>query len=240
MKIIDDVLSTLNYDALVQDIRQGPFQTAVWTRHCGLAATPHEPGPHHDKTPIKEAGSLLEKSTLELAGMAYSRSPSEAAIGVATVNSLLEVDESRCRELDAADLLAEQGRSKKVALVGHFPFVPGLREIAAELWVIERQPQPGDFAEEESEKLIPQADVIGITGTALTNHTIEKLLELCRPQAFIIILGATTPLSPVLFNYGVNALSGTKVIDPELVLRCVSQGATFRQVSGIRRLTMMK
>ena len=84
------------------------------------------------------------------------------------------------------------------------------------------------------------AEVVGITGTAFTNHTMQHLLELCVPQAYVIILGGTTPLSPVLFDYGVDAISGTQVTDPEMVLRCVSQGATFRQIKGIRLLTMMR
>ena len=240
MKIIDDLLSTLSYEVPVRDIRQGPFQTAVLTRNCGLAATPHESGPHHDKTPVKEAGLLTKKTALALAQMAYSPNALEAAISMATVNSLIEVDEQRCVELNAGDLLAEKGKGKKVALVGHFPFVPRLRQAAKELWVIEQQPQAGDFAEDEAKKLVPMAEVVGITGTAFTNHTMQHLLELCAPQAYVIILGGTTPLSPVLFDYGVDAISGTQVIDPEMVLRCVSQGATFRQIKGIRLLTMMR
>ena len=240
MKIIDDLLETLSYEVPVRDIRQGPFQTAVLTRNCGLAATPHEPGPHHDKTPVKESGFLIERNAMELAHMANSLSPLEAAIGMATINSLIEVEESRCVELNAGDLLVEKGKGKKVALIGHFPFVPKLRQVVKELWVIERQPQPGDFAENQSERLIPMAEVVGITGTAFTNHTIEHLLELCKPQAYVIILGGTTPLSPVSFDYGVDAISGTQVIDAEMVLRCVSQGATFRQIKGLRLLTMMR
>lgn len=240
MKVIADLLSTLNYEAPVRDIRQGKFQTAVLTRNCGLAATPHDPGPHHDKTPVREAGILIEKNALALAQMAESPSPLEAAIGMATINSLIEIEEQRCVELNASDLLAEKGRGKKIALVGHFPFVFRLHQAAKALWVIERQPQPGDFAEDQAEKLIPIAEVVGITGTAFTNHTIEHLLELCAPQAYVIILGGTTPLSPVLFNYGIDAISGTQVTDPEMVLRCISQGATFQQIKGIRLLTMMR
>jgi len=238
MKIIDDLLRTLNYDASVRDIRQGPFQTAVLTRGCGLASTPHDSGPHHSRTPVNEAGLLMERDVLALARMAYSESPLEAAIGMATINSLVEVDEQRCTELNAGVLLARKGAGKRVAIVGHFPFVPRLRTVARELWVIERNLQEGDFTEAESEKLLPQADVVGITGTAFTNHTLEHVLGLCDPKAYVVILGGTTPLSPILFDYGVNAISGTKVIDPETVLRCVSQGATFRQIKGVRLLTM--
>jgi hypothetical protein len=56
----------------------------------------------------------------------------------------------------------------------------------------------------------------------------------------VVVLGDTAPLSPILFDYGIDAISGTKVIDPDLVLRCVSEGATYRQIKGIRQLTMLK
>jgi uncharacterized protein (DUF4213/DUF364 family) len=240
VKIIDDLLSTLNYGAPVTDIRQGPFQTAVLTRHCGLASTPHDPGPHHDKAPVKDAGLLSGKDCGTLARLANSASQMESAIGMATINSLLEVDAGLCRELNAGDLLMKEGEGKKVAIIGHFPFVSALRKVAGELWVIEKNPQEGDLAENEAEDLLPQAQVVGITGTAFTNHTVEHLLELCRPGAYVVILGGTAPLSSVLFDYGVSAISGTLVTDPASVLRCVSQGATFRQLKGVKLLTMQK
>jgi uncharacterized protein len=240
MKIIDDIISKLDFDATVRDIRQGPFQTAVLTINGGLASTPHNPGPHHDKAPIKEAGSLLQKDVLTLAKMAYSSSDLEASIGMATINSLIELDERYCVGINAGDLIMEKGKDKNVAIVGHFPFIPKLRSVVKQLWVIEQRPQEGDFTEDKAGDFIPQADVVGITGTAFTNHTIENLLKLCDPRAYVVILGGTTPLSPVIFDYGVTALSGTKVVDPEAVLHCVSQGATFRQIRGIRLLTMRK
>lgn len=238
MNIIDELISTLDYKVSVRDIRQGPFQIAVLTRGCGLASTPHDPGPHHNRTAVREAGALLNIDTLSLAHMAHSPSPMEAAIGMATINSLIDVDEQRCVELNAGDLLAQKGEGKRVAIIGHFPFVPKLRTVVRELWVIERNPQEGDFEEAEADRLVPQADVVGITGTAFTNQTIERLLSLCRPNAYVVVLGGTVPLSPVLFDYGISAISGTIVTDPETVLRCVSQGATFRQIKGKRLLTM--
>ena len=238
MKILDDLVSTINLEVEMRDIRQGPFQTAVLTRNCGLASTPHDNTDHQEQAPVKEAGSLIWRGTPEMVHMARSPNPLEAAIGMATVNSLLEIDEGRCLEINASELIAEKGRGKKIALIGHFPFVPRLRRVARELWVIERQPREGDFGEEQAESLVPQADVVAITGAAFTNHTIDRLLDLCRPEAYAVILGGTAPLSPVLFDYGVDAISGTKVTEPEVVLRCVSQGATFRQLKGIRRLTM--
>ena len=82
--------------------------------------------------------------------------------------------------------------------------------------------------------------LVAITGTALTNHTLDHLLGLCSPAAYVIIIGDTAPLAPVMFDYGVDAVSGTRVVDTDLALRCVGEGANFRQIKGTRRLTMMK
>ena len=240
MKILDDLLSTLNVEPGVRDIRQGLFHTGVLTGECGLAATLPRDALRQEQPLVKDTGSLLGKGTLELVQMAYSESILEAAIGMATINSLLKIHEECCDILNAGKLIAEKGKDKRVAIVGHFPFIPELRKIAKELWVIEKNPQEGDLTEAKTEDIIPQADVVGITGTAFTNHTIEYLLNLCSPKAYVVILGDTAPLSPMLFDYGIDAISGTKVVDSELALGCVSQGATYRQIRGIRKLTMMR
>jgi hypothetical protein len=187
---------------------------------------------------VEDAGSLAGRSALELARLAHSDRSLEAGIGLAAINSLLDVDESRCVERNAGDLLVERGRGKRVALIGHFPFVPALREAAEHLWVLELRPRADDAGAEQADAIVPQADVVAITGSAFINHSLEGLLDLSRPDAFIVVLGPTTPLSPVLFDYGVDVISGTRVIDPELALRSASEGATFRQIQGIRLLTM--
>jgi uncharacterized protein (DUF4213/DUF364 family) len=240
MKILDDLLSNLDVDAPVRDIRQGVFHTGVWSRHCGLAATLPRDALRQRAPLVGEPGYLLDKSARELCRLAYSESLLEAAMGMATLNSLLDVDEKAAVERNAGDLILEKGQGKRVAIVGHFPFVPQVREKAETLWVIEKNPKYGDFPEAEADRLLPMADVVAITGTALTNHSMERLLGLCSADAFVILLGGTVPMSPVLFDYGVDALSGTRVTDPDLALRCISQGANFRQIKGTRRLTLMK
>ncbi len=238
MKILDDVIATLNEDAPVREVRVSPFWTAVLSRGCGLASTVG-PGNHeHGAIFVQEAGSLVGRSALELTKLAHSQSTLEAGIGLAAINSLLDVDEGRCVDLNAGELLCERGRGKKVALVGHFPFVPALREAAGRLWVIELHPRPGDVGAEEAATILPQIDLAAITGSAFINHTLEQLLSLCRPETVVVVLGPSTPLSPVLFDYGVDVISGTRVVDPGLALRCLNEGATFRQIKGLRLLTM--
>jgi uncharacterized protein (DUF4213/DUF364 family) len=55
-----------------------------------------------------------------------------------------------------------------------------------------------------------------------------------------MLLGPSTPLSPILFDHGVNILSGTRVVDEAAVLRTVSQGASFPQVEGVQLLTFVR
>ena len=210
MKILDELISTLKFDAPVRDIRQGVFHTAVLTCNCGLAATLPRDALRQQPPLVKAAGRLTGKSARELVQMVHNESILEAAVGMAAINSLLDIDEERCVGLNGRDLIAAKGRGKRIAVVGHFPFINQLRELAGELWVIEKNPQEGDFVENEAAHLIPRAEVVCITGTAFTNHTIDYLVGLCDTQAYVVILGDTTPLSPFLFDYGVDALAAQK------------------------------
>jgi uncharacterized protein (DUF4213/DUF364 family) len=237
--ILNDVVSTLDVDTPVKDIRQGIFYTAALTRNCGLAATLVHDALQQETPLVEQPGTLLDNSTSELVQLAFSNRIAESAIGMATINSLIEIDENICVERNAADLILEKGSDKRVVIVGHFPFIPKVRKAAKQLWVIEKNPQKDDFPESQATRLIPQADVLAITGTAFTNHTMDHLLKLRNPKAFVVVLGGTTPMIPILFDYGIHAISGTKVVDPLLALQCISQGANFRQIKGTRRLTMM-
>jgi len=239
MSVIDDLISTLKRDSPVREVRTCVLWTAVVSHQCGLASTSRDEEMPFQK-PVRDVGRLDRKSALKLAGYAKSQNPLEASIGLAAINSLLEIDESHCVELNAKKLIMERGKGRKVAIVGHFPFVPEVREAAERLWVLEKRPDEGDLPASAAAEVLPQADVVAITGASLINHTFEGLMELCRPEALVIVLGPTTPLSPVLFDYGVDTISGIKVVDVEMVLRYISQGASFKQLKGIKLLTMTK
>jgi uncharacterized protein (DUF4213/DUF364 family) len=237
IRILDDLISSLSRDSVVREVHTCVFWTAVLSKHCGLASTFHEPHPSH--RPVKHAGSLTGLSALELAQYARSDNVLEASIGMAAVNSLIDIDEARCVGENALDVLARKGRGKNIAVVGHFPWIPKLRRIARTLWVIEQRPQEGDLPAEAAEEVLPQADVVGLTGTSFENHTVDRLLALSK-NSFVVMVGPTTPLSPVLFDYGVDILAGVKVVEPDKTIRSISQGAMFRQVKGVRLVTMAK
>jgi uncharacterized protein (DUF4213/DUF364 family) len=165
----------------------------------------------------------------------------EASIGMATINSLIEIDESTCVEANAYEILLEKGRGRNVGVVGHFPFISLLKETAKKLWVIEKRPLDGDLPEEAAEEILPQCDIVGITGTTFINHTLADLLAQCK-GSFVALIGPTTPLTPVLFDYGIDVISGSKVVEPQKVIRFISQGATFKELHhhGVKLLTMMR
>ncbi len=234
--ILDELINNLGSDAPVRSILVGVHWTVVCSRYAGMAATLMN-CQVHGESQVREAGQLLGKTARQLAEYARSDNPTEASLGVAAINSLLEVDESRAVEMNAVEGLIENGRGKNVALVGHFPFIPRLRAAVGQLWVIEQRPAEGDHPAEAAPDLIPQADVVAITSSALINHTLDGLLALCRPNALVMMLGPSTPLSPRLFDHGISMLSGSKIVDEEAVLRTVGQGATFQQVKGVRLLT---
>jgi uncharacterized protein (DUF4213/DUF364 family) len=239
MNILDDLLDSLDVDAPVRSLLVGVHWTMVCSRFCGLASTFIGDKPHGHGS-VRNVGHLHEKSARELAEYARSDNLLEASIGVAAINSLLAVDENGAVETNAVEVLIEHGRGKNVALVGHFPFIPKLRPAVGQLWVIEQHPGAGEYPAESAADLIPKADVVAITGSALINHTLDGLLALRRPEALVMVLGPSTPLSPVLFAHGATILSGTRVVDEEAACQTISQGATFQQVAGSRLLTLTR
>ncbi len=237
MKILDDLISSLREDSVVREVHACVLWTAVVSKHCGLASTFREEHPHHGR--VREAGNLRGKSALELAEYAKSDNLLEATIGMATINSLIDIDETKYVTENALDALAREGRDKKIAIVGHFPWTPQLRQVAKKLWVIEQRPREEDLPAESAEDILPQADVVGLTGTSFINHTVEKLLKLSQ-HSFVVMIGPTSPLSPVLFDYGVDTIAGVRVIDAEKVIRCLSEGAMFKQIQGVELVNMKR
>jgi uncharacterized protein (DUF4213/DUF364 family) len=239
MAILDDLLSSLTHDAAVRDLLVAARWTVVCSHHAGMASTLMPAGPHgHSR--VRDAGRLHLRSARELAELARSSELTEASIGVAAINSLLEMDPAAAQDINASDVLLSRGRNRNVALIGHFHFIPELRQAARQLWVIELEPQEGEYPAESAGALLPSADVVAITSSTLANHTLDSLLALCNPGATVMLLGPSTPLSPILFDHGVNILSGTRVIDEAAVLRTVSQGAAFPQVEGVQLLTFVR
>jgi uncharacterized protein (DUF4213/DUF364 family) len=222
----------------VKEVIVGVHWTLVCSKYCGLASTLTNCGPHgHSR--MREVGKLKEKSAQELAKWVLSENLLEASVGMAAINSMISVDEKRIVKKNASEVIAEEGVRKNVTIVGHFPFVEQIKSIPNHCWVIEKKPYGDDFPEEAAEEYIPQSDIVAITGTAFINHSMEKLLALCKKDASIMILGPSTPMLPGLFDSGISFLSGSRVDDPLSAINTIVQGASLPQVDGIRLVTML-
>jgi hypothetical protein len=246
MKLLDDLLAVLP-DGEVLDVCIGLHWTAVIARsngqaRCGLASTLPTPHNHSAEPDVPQAGHLHTLSALELAHLACSEQPTQASIGVAAINALLPPQPDRWRDLNAEAMIAAHGIGKTVVLIGSFPFVPRLRSCVGRLFVLELQPKDHELPAEAAPAILPQADVVAITGTTLINHSLEGLLALCAPGVTVLLLGPSTPLSPILFEHGIDVLSGSVVTDIDQVLAAIKQGANFRQVhrAGVRLVTMSR
>lgn len=240
MAVIGDIIASLKEDAPITEVRIGPFWTGVKSKNLGMASSMfvHE---HRLGAPVPDAGKLTTRTAKDLAREVGSGSDLMRCLAIAAANSILEVDLDRCAELNAEAVLMEKGRGKRVAIIGHFPFVEDVRRVASDLWVLEKRPLEGDDPAERAAELVPRADIVAITGTALLNGTMEELLSYCRSDSFVIVLGPTTPISPVWFDYGVDMVSGTVVTDPQAAMRSIAEGAIFRQLLHcVRLLTMVR
>jgi uncharacterized protein (DUF4213/DUF364 family) len=183
----------------------------------------------------------------EMAAAAKSWNFAEASLGVAALNAFWNSPEHEAVAqallgdgLEAFEAWADRVRGKKVAVIGHFPYVDTSFKDAASLSILEKRPGPGDYPDSACEFLLPQQDFVFATGVTVINKTVVRLLELSRRQG-LVLAGPSTPLAPLLFDFGARDLQGLVVTDPDLCRDLVSgktTGATIhdagKRVSIVR------
>ena len=131
-------------------------------------------------------------------------------------------DTGHYRQSDILESEIQAFAGRKVAVIGHFPL---LDELAAkcQLSVLERNPSGSDFPDSACEYILPEQDLVLITGTALTNKTMPRLLELSR-NARTVLLGPSCVCSSVFFEYGVDLIGATTVVDSAQALPQLAHG----------------
>ncbi|TVM17391.1 hypothetical protein DPQ33_09450 [Oceanidesulfovibrio indonesiensis] len=176
------------------------------------------------------AASLPEHASLTQPSLGPS-------LALAAVNALLPVPKTAA-PLKGQDLLLEHGAGKDAVVVGHFPFVEKIAGEFRSFHVLELRPKPGDLPAEAAEEVLPGAGVVALTGTTLLNGTLSGILALC-PDAFVLLLGPSTPFAPSLFEAGVDAIAGNAIADAEAVIAGVAAGLPYRKLKGVESLTWL-
>jgi uncharacterized protein (DUF4213/DUF364 family) len=74
----------------------------------------------------------------------------------------------------------------------------------------------------------------------ITNHTFEDVIKYVKKDAFVIMLGPSTPISEILFDYNVDAVCGSIVEDEETFITYVKEGVCVKNLKGLRQVAILK
>ncbi len=219
------------HDEEISNIIMSPYWTLVTSGAPGVAAAlGYEP---QCGAALKD--TILRSRTPALLDLAFSEDLAEASVGIATLNSIV----SRYIEPGKAKRgMIPRATDKKVAVVGNFPFIDRLKELADEVWTISSDLGDGEYAGEEAANILHVADISIIAGSAIVNHSLERYLKWAEPS-YTIVFGPSTPLSPVLFKYGADRIGGIKVTNEGRVAASIAAGAgDISDSTGIAPITL--
>lgn len=220
-RIYDELIDAIPAEVTVAAASAGLRWCQVTSSDGGLGMAYTMP---EQSRPASYQGTTLVGTRLrDLASLAKSWNFAEAGLGMAAVNAWyaqpVRAEQAGFTPCEANSWpqvfhpYSEAVAGRKVAVIGHFPFAPPPLQQAAELRVLERHPQPGDYPDPACEYLLPDSDYVFISSSAFVNKTMPRLLELAR-KATTIVLGPSTPLSLGLFDHGVDVITGFVSRDP--------------------------
>lgn len=188
-------------------------------------------------------GKLRGRRAVDLAREALSAHGIRRAVGIATVNALAECCWRRrphpavelrpgVDAFDATDIRA----GDRVVVVGAFvPFLKELKRRGQPFWVLEQDPAtlkadelPFFRPAEQAAEILPQADVVLITGATLVTNTLEELLALAAPAARrVTVVGPTVGILPDAFlARGADVLGCVRVTEPDRFLDILAEGGS--------------
>ena len=187
-------------------------------------------------------GKLRGRPALDLAGEALSDHGIRRAVGIAAMNALADTcwrrrphQETELRlGIDAFDA-TEIRPGDRVVVVGAFvPFLRELKRRHQPFLVLERDPATLKAEElpffrpaEQARSVVPEADVLLITGTTLINDTLEELLSLAKPTARVTMVGPTVSLLPDAFlRRGTDILGTVRITSPDEFLETLAEGGS--------------
>ncbi len=179
---------------------------------------------------LRDAATLVKSWDFRLASLGVaainSHFNSEQQIASIEARSAISVD----RDGDSIfELAAKTVQGKKVAMIGHFSKGVALLREQCELTVIERDPEDCDLPDTSCEYVLPNSDVVLITGMTVANKTLPRLLQLSSGSE-VYLVGPSVPLVPDLFRGSVRHIGGSFVKDGELASVLTFNGASTPQM----------
>jgi uncharacterized protein (DUF4213/DUF364 family) len=227
----------------------GLFFTGVKlsTGNTGACATPIKTIPEAVCCPSSAMampfpGKLRGRPARELLREAFSDHGIRRAVGIATLNALAD----RCWDIrphPSVELHAgvdafhanDFHPGDRTVVVGAFvPFLKELKRRGLPYLVLEKDPatlKPDEMPffrpAETAREIVPQADVVLITGTTLINDTLEDLLGWARPEARVTVVGPTVGLFPDAFlRRGADILGSVRIPQPDAFIYLLAEGGS--------------
>ena len=241
--LIDGVPSDLTVDECIIGlhwtfVRSGNYAGIAMTFQgssiSGLANGFHIGKPLRDVAAGVKSWNMLQASVGMASCNAWYNSPDKMlSLGLASAEPQAGIGNSIFNEP------LESFSGKKVAVVGHFPYVENQLGDKCALSILERDPDGSDYLDSACEYILPEQDFVYITGMTLTNKTLPRLLELCR-NAKTTLVGPSCVISPILFDYGVDCVAGFYITDIDLARALVSQAAHREIFRSGKRITFSK
>lgn len=224
-ELYDALIDGIPNDLKVERYMTGVHRTLIQsTGNVGLASTIKcDTRPKTFQKPINNA------SLKGMACLVKSWNLIEAGIGLAAINAYYNrydrvISLPKVKpDVDAFKAYQRLVEGKKAALIGHFKSAVNLLSDVCRLSVIEKEPEPGDYPDSAAEYLLPEQDFVFITGMTFTNKTLPRILELAK-NSRIVLMGPSVPLSPLLFDFGVEMLCGFCVTEQEACIDSVQRG----------------
>jgi uncharacterized protein (DUF4213/DUF364 family) len=187
-------------------------------------------------------GKLNRRPAFDLAREALGDNSIRRAVGIAAMNALADAcwrrrphPETELRlGVDAFDA-TEIRAGDRVVVVGAFvPFLRELKRRRQPFLVLEQDPatlKPEELPffrpAEQAAAVVPEADVLLITGTTLINDTLEQLLRWARPEARVTMVGPTVSLLPdALLRRGADILGTVRITEPDAFLDILAEGGS--------------
>ena len=233
--LIDQLLNELDPRERLRSLAVGVFWTgAIGSVRGSMAATPFGWNPA-EYISYPNAGTYLDQGLGALVERAREGTWGERSIALAGLHACLPKLAKTDSNEDGADFLLRVGAGKRVALLGHFPFVPRLRAAGLDLRVYElpHRLQQGDLPADQLPTDAASIDVLALTSAVIISGQLESSLALAREDTVRVVIGPSAPQHPKLFELGVDALCGTHVLEPEAALASIGQGATHKYIRGL-------
>ena len=179
-------------------------------KYCGVAANIEAGG-----NIISSFSHLNGRSLKDIAALSKSWDFKEAGIGVAAINAYYNsmglLEGKTLAANNTFDAYEEITAGKKVGMIGHFMHLEGILT-KADVYVIEKRPAKNEYPEAACEYLLPEMDFVFITGSAIVNKTMPRLLELSK-NAHTTVVGPSSTMCDILFDYGADEVSGLVITE---------------------------